>query len=340
MRTLFITTCLFATSALAQQPMPAKAFLLDDYKNVVFADLKALRERGIWADLEVSVLKVVFKQMEKEFGYQLTALDRVTMVADLGEQQEGQEVDVRNIREILVLEGNTALGVPENVARGNWQQATVGKHTVRRRDVMRPETFAQPCPEMQVSGATDVIEAALDGKPHAGLPCADVMSLLSGRGDNLAYFAFDVSNPLLRQQALGALFPGTQWPEGEEPTFLFARVRVIGDADDPHLEVEAALRHAKAGPGLEASSTAVGEWVERTKKDAKMLALRPLLQRVEKKVDRTDLVLRADMGRTREAVGHLASIVMPLLAPRAAQVELEATRVAPVPAPEPKKQAP
>jgi len=338
MRTLFIT-CLVATSAAAQQPLPAKAFLIDDYKNVAFADLKALRERGIWADLEVSVLKIVFKQMEKEFGVQLTALDRVTMVADLGEQQEGAEVVIRNIREVLVLEGNSALGMPASVEHGSWQQATVGKHTVRRRDMMRPETFAQPSPEMRVSGATDVIEAALEGKPHTGLPCADVMSLLSGRGDNLAYMAFDVGNPLLRKQALGGLFPGTSWPEGDEPTFLFARVRVIGDADDPHLEVEAALRHLKEGPGLEASSAAIDGWIERMKKEPKMIAVRPLLQRVEKKVDRTDVVLRADMGRTREAIGHLAALLMPLLAPRAGAAE-EATDVV-VPAPvEPKKKAP
>ena len=340
MRNLLIAICLVGTSAAAQQPLPAKAFLIDDYKNVAFADLKALRERGIWADLEVSVLKVVFKQMEKEFGIQLTALDRVTMVADLGEQEAGAEVVIRNIREVLVLEGNAALGMPASVEHGSWQQATVGKHTVRRRDTMRPETFAQPCPEMRVSGATDVIEAALEGKPHAGLPCADVMSLLSGRGDNLAYMAFDVGNPLLRKQALGVLFPGVQWPEDDAPAFLFARVRVIGDADDPHLEVEAVLRHQKEGPGLEASSTAVDGWIERMKKEPKMVAVRPLLQRVEKKIDRADIVLRADMGRTREAVGHVASLVMPLLAPREAQAEAAATEVAPVPAPEPKKEAP
>jgi len=341
MRTLFITACLVLTSAAAQQPLPAKAFLIDDYRHVAFADLKALRERGIWADLEVSVLKIVFKRIEKESGFPLTALDRVTMVADLGEQQEGREVVLRNIREVLVLEGNGALGMPASVEHGSWQQATVGKHTVRRRDTMRPETFAQPCPEMQVSGATDVIEAALVGKPHAGLPCADVMSLLSGRGDNLAYLAFDVGNPLLREMALGALFPDTEWPEGEAPTFLFARVRVIGEADDLHLEVEAVLRHLKEGPGLEVSSAAVDGWIERMKKDPTMIAMRPLLQRVEKKVDRTDVVLRADMGRTREAVGHVASVVMPILVPRAGQVDEAATEVVPAPEKvEPKKKAP
>jgi hypothetical protein len=276
--------------------------------------------------------------MEKETGFPLTALDRVTMVADLGEQQG--EVEMRNIREVIVFEGNSALGMPASVERGVWQQGTVGKHTVRRRDVMRPETFAQPCPEMQVRGATDVVEAALDGKPQAGLPCADVMSLLSGRGDNLVYTAFDVGNPLLRKQALGGLFPGAEWPEGEAPTFLFARVRVIGEADDPHLEVEAVLRHLKAGAGLEASSAAVDGFIERMKKEPKMIAVRPLLQRVEKKVDRTDVVLRADMGRTREAVGHLASLVMPLLAPRAVQLEAEAPAELAPPPPEPKKKAP
>jgi hypothetical protein len=339
MRTLLIT-CLVATSAFAQQPIPAKAFLIDDYKNVAFADLKALRDRGIWADLEVSVLKVVFKQMEKERGFPLTTLDRVTMVADLGEQQEGAEVDVRNIREVLVLEGNGALGMPASVERGSWQQATVGKHTVRRRDMMRPETFAQPCPEMQVSGATDVIEAALDGKPHTGLPCADLMSLLSGRGDNLAYMAFDVDNALLREKALGVLFPGAEWPEGDAPKFVFCRVRATGEADDPHLEIEAVVRHVKAGAGLEASGKAVEAWIERMQKEPSMRAVRPLLQRAEKKVDHTDVVLRADLGRTREAVGHIATLLAPLLSPRAGAAEETTEVLVPAPAPPEKKKAP
>lgn len=340
MRNLLIATFLVVTSAAAQQPLPAKAFLIDDYRNVAFADLKALRDRGIWADLEVSVLKVVFQQMEKEIGFPVTALDRVTMVADAGVQPKDGEVALSNIKEVLVFEGNSALAVHTRFDQGGWEQATVGKHTVRRRNRMRPETFVQPSPEVQVHGATDVVEAALDGKPHAGQPCADLMSLLSGRGDNLAYLAVDVDNRLLRERVLGVLLPDAKWPEGEAPAFLFCRVRATGDADDPHLEIEAVLRHLKEGPGLEVSSTAVDAWIERMKKEPKMVAARPLLQRAEKKVDRADVVLRADMGRTREAVGHLASLVMPLLAPRAVQaedaVEVEVAR----PLPEPKKKAP
>src|SRR5688572_14993740 len=140
MRHVVLAISSVLSSVTAQQPPPAKAFLLDDYRNVVFADVKALRDRGIWADFEVSLLKAVFQQMEKEIGFPLSALDRVTMVADPGEQKAG-EVVMRNIREVLVFEGNVALGMPNSVQRGSWQEATVGKHTVRRRVTMRPETF-------------------------------------------------------------------------------------------------------------------------------------------------------------------------------------------------------
>ncbi|HEX6813742.1 MAG TPA: hypothetical protein VF384_19130 [Planctomycetota bacterium] len=338
MRHLCLPALFVLTSVTAQQPA-ARAFLLDDYKNVVFADLKALRDRGIWADLEVSVLKVVFQQMEKEIGFPLASLDRMTMVADPGPKQEGGEMDPRNIREVLVFEGNGELPLGEKYRDPrSWQQATVGKHTVRRRNSMRPETVVQPCPEMQVRGATDVVEAALDGKPHAGQPCADLMSLLSGRGDNLAYTALDVGNPLLRTKALDPLFPGAEWPEDDAPAFLFCRVRATGDADDPHIEVEAVLRHLKEGAGLEASSKAVDAWLERSKNDPAMRAARPLLQRAEKKIDRTDLVIRADLGRTREAVGHMATLIMPLLAPRSVRAEVAAEVVPAAPVPEPKKE--
>ncbi len=330
----------FALSAVvAQQPVPAKAFLLDDFKNVVFADLAALRERGIWADLEISVLKVVFEQMQKEIGFPLLALDRVTMVADFGAEGEQAEGMQRNVREVLVFEGNRPLGIPDSIARGRWTQGTVGKFEVRRREP-GGETFVQPRPELQVRGASSVIEPVLDGKPHAGLPCADVMSLLSGRGDNLVYFSFDVANALLRNSALGVLFPGTEWPEGDAPTFLFCRVRATGVADDPHLEVEAVLRHQKEGEGIAVSDAAVDAWIERMKKEPTMRAVRPLFQRLEKRHDRGDLCLRVDLGRTREAVGHLATLAMPILAPRAAQ-QAQAVGAPPPPAPpEPKKQAP
>src|SRR5262245_62758789 len=60
----------------AQSPLTAKSFLPSDYRNVVYANLAAMRDKGIWDELEASVLKAVFQQMEKEAGFELRALDR------------------------------------------------------------------------------------------------------------------------------------------------------------------------------------------------------------------------------------------------------------------------
>ena len=124
----------------------------------------------------------------------MAALDRVTMVAETP-VEKGMGVAVR---QVCVLEGNEKLGLPNSVARGPWRKETVGAYEVHRRTGTNDETFVCPRPELQVSGATDVVQPVLEGKPHTGQACADVLSLLSGRGDNLAYLAMDVSSPVLR----------------------------------------------------------------------------------------------------------------------------------------------
>src|SRR5262245_5325072 len=84
------TLCCALAALPAQSPPTAKSFLPADYRNVAFANLAAMRKQGIWDELEASVLKAAFQQMERETGVGLGALDRVTTVACPGSGENGR----------------------------------------------------------------------------------------------------------------------------------------------------------------------------------------------------------------------------------------------------------
>jgi hypothetical protein len=329
MPTRLSAACFVAALLPAQDPIPTRAFLPDDHRHVMFADMKALRERGIWDDLEASVLKLFFAQIEKEAAVKLRELDRVTMGAETPVQREGGGMDVR---QVAVIESSTELALPESVTRGSWNKDAVNGHEIWRH-ARNDEVVARPRPEVRVVGSAALVEPVLEGKPHTGLPCADVMSLLSGRGDNLAYLAVDVDNPVLRDAFLKRLFPDATWPEGDGPKFLLLRLRAIGEADDPHLEVEAVVRHTKAGDGLAATGKAVDAVLETMQKDPALRGLKPMWSKLQRATDRGDLVLRVDLGRSRDAVGTLALLMTPIFKPHTVESSVE-VQVQPQPQPQ------
>jgi len=337
MRTLALpcaawTLCGALATLPAQSPLAAKSFLPSDYRNVVCADLAAMRNKGIWDELQASVLKTVFQQMEKEAGFELGALDRVTSVADPGTGNSWR--DTADSTRVMVFEGNASLGMPESM-RQHWTEEKIGAFTVRAlRDL---ELCVNPRPELLVFGSASVVRPVLEGKPHSGLPSADVMSLLSGRDDSLAYLVFNTALPLLRNEVLGRVFPDTPWAEGQAPAFVCVRVLATGDADDPHLGVEAVLRHAAEGAGMDVSATAADALLERLAAMPQLRTVKPLLQRVEKKRDRTDLVYSLDLGRAREAVGQVAALAGLLFKARSAEPVHATIDAPPAPAPQPKK---
>ena len=320
---LFASSSLFAQEPPAPTPAPApgntkpatkltaKSFLPDDYRNLAFADLKALRDRGIWDELEVSVLKVAFEQMAKELGYPLADIDRITMVAAMSETDRGpRPVEVR------VIEGNKGLPLPPSVVskrtdgRG-WETGRFADFDVMRRG---DELIVQPSPEVQVTGAATWVEATLSGKSKGGMPCADLMSLLSGRADSLAHLALDLETPRMGEVVKAQVFEGVSWPEGDAPQFLSARLLSSGEADDPHLGAEVVLRHKQAGAGQQASIDAIKAILQRWIEDPTRQAVRSVLQQAQVTTDGADVVLRGDLGRARNAVGTLATLVLPMFA--------------------------
>lgn len=298
-----------ATTAAAK--LSAKAFLPDDYRNIAFADLKALRDRGIWDELSVSVLKAAFEQMGKELGCPLDDLDRVTMVAAMVETERGPQP-----AQLSVLEGNKALPLPpsaveKRIGGSGWEPERFGAFDVRRR---AGDLLVQPSPEVLVTGFATWIEATLSGTSKGGLPCADLMSLLSGRADTLAFTVLDLEAPRMGEMIKARVFPGVQWPEGDAPRFVSVRLISSGEADDPHLGAEVVMRHQRAGAGQQVSIEAIQAMLKRWGEDPTKQGLRQLLLQAQVKTDRADVVLRGDLGRARLAVGTLATLVLPMFA--------------------------
>ena len=322
MHRLVITLCC-SLSLLAQQstePKPsapataakltAQSFLPDDYRNIAYADLKALRDRGIWDELEVSVLKVAFEQIRKDLGCPLADLDRITMVAAMLESDGRSQT-----AELSVMEGNKGLPLPPSVVGKRpgliWEEERLGGFTVRRRN---DELIVQPRAEVIVTGHAPWVEATLSGRSRGGQPCADLMSLLSGRADTLAATAFDLETPRIGEVIKAQVFPDAKWPEGDAPQFVSVRLLSSGTDDDPHLGAEVVLRHRAPGGGVTASVEAIEAILKRWREDPTKQALRAVLKDAKVTVDRGDVVLRGDLGRARNAVGTLATLVMPIFA--------------------------
>lgn len=326
----FVFSALLAAQDKAPARLTARDFFPPDHTNVAAVDFVRLRSTGVWDDLEVSVLKPVFLAMEKEIGFPLARLDRITAIARMPYTEPGGMSPLQ-IDNLFVFEGNGALPLSAR-DRSIPEAEPIGGYAVRQRRGGQ-DILVYPAPELRVEGASSIVEPVLSGKPWRGQPAADLQSLLSGRGDNLAWFVIETANPLLRDRTLVRVLGEVDWPEGDGPQFLMVRARAIGDKDDPHVQVEAVVRHGKPGPGLEKSTAAVQAFLKKMTADPRFATLKAALAKAEVKVQGGDVTASLDLGRSRDAVGTLAVLALPILMP----ATLEAQEVPPAHQPQGKQ---
>ncbi|MCA8973800.1 MAG: hypothetical protein KDC98_03725 [Planctomycetes bacterium] len=310
MRLLPLAVVAGATFLVAQEPFRARDFLPDDYNSTAFLDLAALRDTGVWDELDNGVLRLLLQKIEREAGFELALLDRMTIVMQPPEAGD----KVQQLRQITILEGNAPLAVPDRIAGSrSYGDDIIGDYVVKRRQAFDDEVFLRPRPEVQILGSTAMLRPRLEGKPATGRPCADILSLLSGKRGSLFHLVVHLGNATVKRRFLGGLFPDAQWPAGDEPQYLMLRLCAEGDEDDPRIGVEAVVRHAVVGEGVVASEKALDLALAKVADRARLRSLQPLLAKLERKLDRGDLVLRLDLGRAREASSWLMRLVVPLL---------------------------
>jgi hypothetical protein len=328
-RTLCTLAAAGSAALAAQQPLPAKAFLPDEHRNVMFVDLAAMRSKAVWDEVEISLLKAMLQQLEQQTGMAMRTIDRVTAVVDPGEVGADQPRQRGDVRQVLVVEGNAALALPP-AAQRSGDDVEIGGHKVRSR---HGEICALVHPHLYVAGDEAWVRPVLEGTPHRGTPAPDVMSLLAGT-EPLAAFVLDVTTPLLRAQLLATAFRDAVWPDGEAPTFVCLRLIATGDPDDPHLTLEGVVRHTKDGAGVAITTKAIEALRDRLGAMPELRAVKPVLAGTTTKTDRGDVQCTLDLGRVRNAIGHVAALGALMVVARA-EVRVEAAAVPAVPAPAP-----
>ncbi|MCA8978200.1 MAG: hypothetical protein KDC98_25960 [Planctomycetes bacterium] len=296
----------------AQEAFKANQFLPGDYHNLVHFDLARLRQSGVWDELGVGVSKMYLGMIENQVGLPFDDLDRVTMVP-MARPRDADDDHGPSQVHVVVFEGNKALDVPRDVAISPFESETIGTCKVMRSQRWEDVLFYQPRPELQVRGATALLRPVLEGKPSLGMPCADILSLMSGRGDSLFHMVINLADDRLNDDALETLFPDTEWPEGGKPQYMLLRLAAVGDPDDPHVVFEAVLRHALAGDALAISEKGIDTLLAKGVEHPELRLIRPLLEKIERSRDRTDLTLKIDLGRPRAAVGTLMTVMVPLM---------------------------
>ncbi|MCU0863933.1 MAG: hypothetical protein MUC36_09085 [Planctomycetes bacterium] len=313
LRSIVLPVCVLSMSLtpLRAQQLSGADFVIPDTQTRIAIDLAAVRELGVWTELETSVLGPVLKRIEKELGFPLVGLDRFgvslrqpTGAGPLGGQQ------------VLVWEGNRELAVPESYLGAPWQAERIESFEVRRRPRTRgEELFVKVNPGLLVHGQADCVEPVLRGKQRATAMPPDLQSLLSGRERRLGWIVLDLAAEAARDrflvQVLGAEL--SAWPASELPTHLSAQILVAGEAAEPHLEVRVVLRHAKDGDGVAVSQRALDSRVAKMREDARMQRIQPLLARAAAVRDATDAVVQVDFGPVHDAVAGIATLLLPVL---------------------------
>jgi hypothetical protein len=169
---LALAAPLLAQSQPAAEPLSARNFHFDDYRSVAVLDLQALRNSGVWDEMNTSAIRLAAAEFEQQYGFSLDHLDRVTTTrarcAVDGVLGEGP-----GFHDITTLEANATLGEPQELQHGRYEIEQTGRHTLHVDQWDR--VLAKPDPQLHVYGPAGLLRDVLAGKPRAGLPSPDVM---------------------------------------------------------------------------------------------------------------------------------------------------------------------
>jgi len=307
--TLLVTLCAIGAPALAsaqqaKKPLTARNFQFDDYRSVVELDMKTVRETGVWDEISTSALKMTLGMLQEQLGFPLDHLDRIRSTRG---PRPGQGKDAP-FCEVVVVEGNAALGTPKSIFGNELNVEPVGDYELLLDPWNEDEAVVMVTPKLRVSGLKPLLVDVLEGKPRNGLPSADVMAFTAGRKRVMFQFVADLLLDDGPKRALEGALEGVTWPEGDRPTMACGRMLATGDEDDPHVTLELVLRHGTAGEGLAVTEKAVQAGLDKLAKMTQARMFRPLLKKVEHERDGTDAIWRVDLGRARHAAGLLGTV--------------------------------
>lgn len=288
-----------ATSAVGTGAIPA-SFFPCDYEGEILVDYARLREIGLLDRLE---------RLPMMQGFLLTLAATYWTELD----------DLLRVRTALVFSGSSRptvreISMAETAADGRpaappapWQEVRMGALAGWRRDGTPPSesVVLWPRPGVTVVGPSELLAPLCAGERRGGVAHPDLLPLLAGRD-------------VLFQVGVGR-FGRRDMPFQDVMTLLcpepgeveLARLRLAADADE-RLHLSIMLRFASREAARRADGHLEGRLGE-LHGDPRFASLVPLVETLLLTRDGADLVLRLDLGGSREAMRTLERIGLSLM---------------------------
>lgn len=321
---------LLAAALPAQQACRAEDYFDDGYRSIVSVDFAQIRGSGVWDEMDIGAAKLLLHLVEQQLETSFEDLDRFRMVSFAGLPKAVGEEPGSNL---MIVERNVPFGPPDGVVGGRLRREQVGAH-----ELLYQEGFGygqcQPAPNVRLIGRLAHLRKKLAGPKQPGLPCPDIMSLLSERKSGLlGYVVVDLGAVELGEDLLPEVPAGT-WPADDRPQFGMVRLAAVGEVDDPHLVLEVVVRHLKSGAGVMVTDRLVRRELEAVIKAPQWRRFAKMLKHREQIINAGDLSVTVKIGRARNAIGVLDVVMLGAL-----QALRVVDQLLPKPAEPPKEQA-
>lgn len=286
-----------------------------DYRGEVFIDVGRILECDMWDGLAPGWRGLAEQFFSDHFGYPIASLSHVR--AAIGNNIEFERPATAEI--VWTFRGD-----PERIAFPTFERSWMFGRGPNRRAVREENwaggiaqlspidwpvvghmLYAMPTPGLLVFGPQNYIRRALRNEHGGGRPVGDLVALTSAP-DILAHFAASVDVMALRGPL--AVLPLDWRVESDPLTHFLARLRLVEGS--VHLECIARFKKGDKGPQrLQADLERARRWLLGHRQIA---GLRHHWKAFELERSGQDLQATLDLGRPRDAVARLVSLVGPM----------------------------
>jgi len=287
---------------LAAQALTPESFRPESPQAEIRIAFDVLKERGIWEELEHSLLAPMLKMAEANLGFGIGQLDDFRIWIRVPADESGQR---QRVKRVFVMSGD--IGWPKDTE--DWDVSRVGDFEAKSQ--RESDIMVKIGEGMLVQGSRELIEPMVLGKTRPGLPGAEQMSMLAARHPALLHLYADLVAARQSNGDFGFLTE-VDYPEDDPAAHLTIRLAAIGDdEDEQRLELQAMVRHPKGEAGLRVTQQAAKEWIEELESHQQLAGLKHIWSAIEFETKGADLIAKLDLGRPRDAIGKIAQIAVP-----------------------------
>lgn len=338
-----VLSAFLAATAWAQEPnFGPRSFLPPDYDGEIKIDVRRLDDLGVLAELMRSPVGALAGTFQKQFGFSIEDLDRVTFAIRDRSREAAQKEGYVGQRSVWVLEGGKSVGIAADAAGGEPGMLGGVKFIERDGVEMCSPRAGLLVMEGHFGETRHLISSVLEGKRKGGVPRPEVLEL-SGR----PHLLLSVVRLVPESEAnTTRFFPGvgTDWTVETDPPAALC-LRVAEDPKTEGLKAEVLVRFQKGDAGPQLFGEKFKGLIASAVEMKQMLPFKDLLTAVAIRTEGHDCIATLDFGAGREAVGKLGKLGLMIgmwgmgsSVERAQAVQAIPAPAAPAPVTEPKRQ--